>query len=82
MFGEGELVFLCVGGKLADDLRGQVAQPAILDTQLVITPREAKHGVSPVAQTKEHQSPSTDPKSLDHLCLLVFLLTLSPSDTA
>lgn len=70
VFGEGELVFLCVGRQLTDDLRGQVAQPAALDTQLVITPGEAKHRVSPVSQPSEDQSSITDPKSLDHLCWL------------
>lgn len=49
VFGEGELVLLCVGRQLADDLWGQVAQPAILDTQLVITPGGVKHRVSPVS---------------------------------
>ena len=70
MFGEGELVLLCVGRQLADDLWSQVAQPAVLDTQLVITPEEVKHRVSPVSQPREDWSSISDCKSLDHLCWL------------
>lgn len=42
VLGEGELVLLCVRGQLADDLWGQVTQPAILDTQLIFPSAEAK----------------------------------------
>lgn len=42
VLGEGELVLFCVRGQLADDLWGQVTQPAILDAQLVFSPAEAK----------------------------------------
>lgn len=38
VLGEGQLVLLRVGGQLADDLGRQVAQPAVLDAQLVLPP--------------------------------------------
>lgn len=44
VLGEGELVLFCVRGQLADDLRGQVTQPAVLDAQFVFSPAEAKPG--------------------------------------
>ena len=53
MLGEGELVLFRVRRQLADDLWCQVAQPAILDAQLVLPPREAKHRVSPISQPRE-----------------------------
>lgn len=49
VLGEGELILLCVGGQLADDLWCQVAQPAILDTQFVLPSGEAKHRMSSVS---------------------------------
>lgn len=70
VLGEGELVLLRVGRQLADDLGCEVAQPAILDAQLVLPPGEAKHRVSAVSQPGGDRSPSTGPKSLDHLCWL------------
>lgn len=38
VLGEGQLVLLGVWRELADDLGGKVAQPAVLDPQLVLSP--------------------------------------------
>lgn len=46
VLGERELVLFCVGRQLADDLWGQVAQPTVLDTQLVFPPGRGRARVS------------------------------------
>lgn len=66
VLGEGELVLFCVRGQLADDLWGQVTQPAILDTQLIFSPAEAK--------PRKALFCSSDPRSRKHLYRLPTLL--------
>lgn len=46
VLGEWELVFFRVRGQLANDLWGQVAQPATLDAQLVFSPVRGRAYVS------------------------------------
>lgn len=38
LFGEGKLVFCCLGGELTDELRSQMTQPAAWDPQLILSP--------------------------------------------
>lgn len=42
VLGEGQLVLLGVWRELADDLRGEVAQPAVLDPQFVLPPAKTR----------------------------------------
>lgn len=42
VLGEGQLVLLGVRRELADDLGGEVAQPAVLDPQLVLPPAKTR----------------------------------------
>lgn len=60
VLGEGQLVLLGVWGQLPDDLRSQVAQPAVLDPQLVLPPANTEPWV-PLGQ--HHCIPHSFPPS-------------------
>lgn len=68
VLGEGELVLLCVGRQLTDDLWRQVAQPATLDAELVFPPGEAEQS-EPHFTARKGQTPSTNPSAW-RLCWL------------
>lgn len=58
VLGEGQLVLLGVRRELTDDLGSEVAQPPILDAQLVLPP--AKHGAEAAGTTRgeHHHQPA------------------------